>query len=255
MKRNVKVIPCLDSKDGKVVKGVNFEGVKAVGEIEDLAAKYMATGADELVILDITATEEKRRTMGELVERYRKVSSVPLTVGGGLASVADVERMLAAGAGRISLATAAVKDPGLVEALIDRFGADKIVVAVDSQWDEASGAYQVLIQGGKKLAGVTLIDYCKRLVKNGVTTVLVTSKDKDGTKSGFDQAMYQAISDAVDLEIIASGGAVSVEDSVETAKNNPNIVGILAASIFHYDEISVGELKEALVKEGLASDD
>lgn len=255
MTRNVKVIPCLDSRDGQVVKGVNFEGVKAVGEIEDLVQQYEADGADELVILDITATEEKRKTMVELVERYMRVSSVPLTIGGGLASVEDVQRMFDAGVQRVSLATAAVKDPDLVEDLIARFGAGKIVVAVDSQWDDATGEYRVLVQGGKVDAGVTLIEYCQRLVGNGVKTVLVTSKDKDGTKSGFDQKMYHAISHVVDLEIIASGGAVSIEDSVETAKNNPNIVGILAASIFHYGEIGVGELKEALVQEGLARND
>lgn len=239
-----RIIPCLDAKDGKVVKGINFENVKEVGSIEELATKYSQEGADEIVVLDITATSSGDESALDYLKEVKENSSIPITMGGGIRTCEDVEKVLKAGASKVMINSAAVRNPELINEVIENFGSDKIVIGIDSAWDEDKEEYRVYIDAGKTDAG-ELIAWAKEIQDRGAKEILVTSKDKDGTKSGFDLAMYQKISDETDLEIIASGGAGKLAD-FSAADKIENVTGLLAASLFHYGQITIPELRSFL---------
>lgn len=236
-----RIIPCLDAKDGKVVKGINFENIKEVGSIEDLAKKYSDEGADEIIILDITATTSGNESALDYLKKVRANSSIPVTMGGGIRSVEDAEKILDLGASKVLVNSAAVKDPGLVSRLIEKLGPDKLVIAIDSAYDKAKEGYRVYINAGQTDMG-PLEDWVRDLEKRGVKEVLPTSKDKDGTKSGFDLGLYQLIAKETKLEMIASGGAGKLRDFSEVIKIK-NVTGVLAASLFHYEEVGIDQLR------------
>lgn len=238
----VKIIPCLDIRDGKVVKGVNFENIREVGEILDLLNAYNQGGADEIVVLDISATGENRRTRTSYLKEDLKI---PIVIGGGVGSVEDASWLIGQGAAKVSVGSAAVKDPALVGHMVQELGADKLIVAIDSAWEKGLGQYMVYIGGGRVETGLELVSWAKDLEEMGVEEILLTSKDKDGTQSGYDLAMYEKLSEETNLKIIASGGAGSIDDFVQAAKIK-NISGLLAASLFHMGILTIKDVKEAI---------
>ncbi len=238
----LRVIPCLDVNEGRVVKGVNFVGLRDAGDPVEAAAAYDAAGADELVFLDISATTEGRATLTNLVRNVADQLFIPLTVGGGVRSVDDVLRLLDAGADKVAINTAAVENPGLVTAAATRFGAQCIVAAVDIRGDI------VTTHGGRKPTDKRLVPWLKELAERGAGEILLTSMDRDGTKSGFDIAGLLAARDAVRLPIIASGGAGCAAHFVDAAQTGAT--GLLAASLFHFQELSIAEVKAALSAAG-----
>lgn len=241
-----RIIPCLDINDGKVVKGVNFVGLKDMGDPVVMAKKYNDAGADELVFLDITATYEKRNTMVDIVRSVAKVSFIPLTIGGGIKSLENIYTLLDAGADKISLNSAAIKTPTLITEGAKRFGTQCIVVAIDvKKHSSSAGKWEVYIKGGKENTGKDMIEWAKEAYERGAGEILLTSMDADGTKSGYDIEALKALNEAVNIPIIASGGAGKKEHILEIFQ-----LGIadaaLAASIFHRDEITIKDLKEYL---------
>jgi cyclase len=240
-----RLIPCLDVADGRVKKGVNFVHLTDVGDPVAIAAAYQQQGADELVFLDISATNEHRKTMAALVEQVSAQVFMPLTIGGGISSVADMQRLLKAGADKVAINSAAVADPALIQAGAEKFGNQCIVVAIDTAWDATAQKYRVYTHGGRQATDLETIAWAKQAVALGAGELLVTSMDRDGTKAGFDLDLYQALGAAVKVPIIASGGAGGLADFVDVFQQSP-VDGALAASVFHYGELTISEVKQAL---------
>lgn len=245
-----RIIPCLDVKDGRVVKGVQFVSLKDAGDPVELAQFYDQEGADELVLLDISASVEGRKTMVDVVEKVAAKISIPFTVGGGINSIDDMKRILAAGASKVSVSTAAVANPELISEGAKTFGSQSIVVAIDAKYDEELGSYRVYTHGGNKASEYEVVDWAKEVVERGAGEILLTSMDKDGEKSGFDIELTKKVSEAVNVPVIASGGAGSVEHFAEVFEKGKASAG-LAASIFHYKETSVKAVKEYLKAKGV----
>lgn len=247
-----RIIPCLDVDQGRVVKGVRFQGLRDAGDPVEVARRYDQQGADELVFLDISASHEDRDTLAAVVEGVAAEVFIPLTVGGGVRSVADIRRLLNAGADKVGINTAAVKQPEFIKEAADRFGAQCIVVAVDAK-QRAFGAapsWEVFTHGGRRATGLDVIQWSRRMVDYGAGEILLTSMDRDGTRDGFDLALTRAVSDAVTVPVIASGGVGSLEHLAEgfTAGHAD---AVLAASIFHYGQHTVQEAKGFLAARGI----
>ncbi|MCR4689241.1 MAG: imidazole glycerol phosphate synthase subunit HisF [Saccharofermentans sp.] len=251
-----RIIPCLDVKDGRVVKGINFVSLRDAGDPVDCAKTYNLSGADELVFLDITATLESRDTTIDMVKRVASEIFIPFTVGGGIRTTDDIRQILNAGADKVSLNSAAVKDPGFVKEAADMFGSQCIVVAIDVKAREDKAAfpsgYEVVIAGGSKPTGLDALEWAKRAVELGCGEILLTSMDKDGTKSGYDNEITAMISESVNVPVIASGGAGKMEDFAEAIKNG-KADAVLAASLFHFGEIKIKDLKRYLEGEGITT--
>ncbi|MBP2098373.1 imidazole glycerol phosphate synthase subunit HisF [Enterococcus rivorum] len=238
-----RIIPCLDVTNGRVVKGVNFVDLKEVGDPIEIAKVYNEQGADELVFLDITATSDERETMLEVVERTAAVVFIPLTVGGGIRSVADMKKLLQAGADKISLNSAAIVNPQLIKEGAEKFGSQCIVVAIDAK--RIGDSWHVFVKGGREDTGLDAVEWAKEAVALGAGEILLTSMDADGTKKGYDVALNQAICEVVTVPVIASGGCGNSGDILEVFKET-EVTGALAASIFHYGEVKIPELKHFL---------
>ena len=238
-----RIIPCLDIKDGRTVKGINFENIKDAGDPVELAIEYAKQGADELVFLDITATNEKRKTLSELVTRIAKHINIPFTVGGGISSIEDVSTLLNAGADKISINTSAIKNPQLIKELANRFGSQCVVLAIDTKFEDNN--WYVYINGGRIKTDLKTIDWAKQAVELGAGEILLTSMNNDGTNDGFAIDITKQISEAVNVPIIASGGAGTMEHFKNVFVNG-KADAALAASVFHYKEIAIPELKTFL---------
>jgi len=244
----VLIMPCLDIKEGRVVKGVHFLNLRDAGDPVECALAYCNQGADELAFLDITATVEKRKTTLETVRRVAAVATVPFTVGGGIASLADAEAVLAAGADRVSISSAAYREPGLIDQAAARFGQDKIVVAIDVDLNPAlPSGYEVYIDGGNTATGTDAIAWAKEAENRGAGFILPTSKTRDGAKTGYDIPLIRGIKAVVKVPVVASGGAGSMEHFLEAARDGQADI-LLAASVFHFGEISIPVLKAYLAK-------
>lgn len=281
MKNNLakRIIPCLDVKNGRVVKGINFVNLRDAGDPVETAAKYSVAGADEIVFLDITASVEKRKTMIDVVERTAERVFIPLTVGGGINNITDIRELLHAGCDKISINTAAVKNPRLITEGADKFGSQCIVVAIDAKAVHSSQSivhrqeqskrkfktstlstmnhelstsqWEVYVHGGRTPTGIDVVKWAKKAEKLGAGEILLTSMDKDGTKDGYDIELTRAVSESVNIPVIASGGAGNLKhlyDVLDKGKSD----AVLAASIFHYGEYSIKETKQYLKKRGIA---
>jgi len=244
----VRVIPCLDVKDGRVVKGVQFVSLRDAGDPVEQARAYDAAGADELMFLDITASHENRGTILDVVARTADVCFMPLSVGGGIRSVADGKKLLLAGADKISIMTAAVMDRDVVSRCADAFGSQAVVVSVDAK-RVADGRWEVFTHGGRNPTGLDAVDYAAEVVAKGAGEILLTSMDRDGAKTGYDLPLLRAVSSAVGVPVIASGGAGNTGHLVEAVAAGADAV--LAASIFHFGEISIGQAKQAMADAGI----
>lgn len=238
-----RIIPCLDIKDGRTVKGVNFVGLRDAGDPVDLAEIYSKEGADELVFLDITATHEKRKTLMDLVTRVAERINIPFTVGGGISEIKDAYALLKAGTDKISVNSAAVKNPGLINELHDNFGAQFVVVAIDAKHTEQG--WKVYLRGGRDRTEIDLFDWAKEVEQRGAGEILFTSMDHDGTKAGFANKELAELSDSLSIPIIASGGAGTMEHFKDVFTRG-KADAALAASIFHFKEIPIPELKAYL---------
>jgi cyclase len=238
-----RIIPCLDIQNGRTVKGINFIGIKDAGDPIELAKKYVFQGADELVFLDITATIEKRATLVSLVRKISKEIDLPFTVGGGISSIEDAAKLIAAGADKVSINSSAIKRPELITEIAACYGSQCVVLAIDTKYID--GKWQVFINGGRTPTHLNTIDWAKSVVKLGAGEILLTSMNNDGTKKGFALDLVNAVSKAVNVPVIASGGAGSIEDFKDLFNTTKATAG-LAASIFHYGEITIPELKNYL---------
>jgi cyclase len=238
-----RIIPCLDVKDGRVVKGTNFVNLKDAGPAVELSERYYNEGADELVFLDITATLEKRKTLIALVRDVAKAIRIPFTVGGGISTLDDIENLLKAGADKVSLNSAIVKNPSLITEASKRFGSQAIVAAIDVK--TVNGMYKIFIKGGKEETSIEGIGWCNKVVELGAGEILLTSMDKDGTRSGYDLDLLKTIVKNVPVPVIASGGAGSKKDFLDAFKE-ANVDACLAAGLFHYNELSIIDLKNYL---------
>lgn len=243
-----RIIPCLDIKDGRTVKGVNFEHIRDAGDPVELGAFYASEGADELVFLDITATNEKRKTLRELVLSVAKNINIPFTVGGGVGSVEDAAALLANGADKVSINTAAFNNPTLIASLAKEFGSQFVVVAIDTKYED--GAWFVYLNGGRLKTNITCEDWAKKAVELGAGEILLTSMNNDGTKKGFALDITQKLSTTLPIPIIASGGGGTMQHFVDVFTEG-NADAALAASIFHFKEIAIPSLKEYLHKNGI----
>ena len=243
-----RIIPCLDIKDGKTVKGINFLNITDVGDPVELGTRYAQMGADELVFLDITATIEKRKTLSELVTRIAKHINIPFTVGGGISTVEDVSVLLACGADKISVNTSAVRNPQLISDLAQQFGSQCVVLAIDTKC--VDGEWFVYLNGGRVPTELKTVEWAKKAVELGAGEILLTSMNNDGTKDGFALDITRAVSEAVNVPVIASGGAGNMEHFV-TVFEEGKADAALAASIFHYNEIGIPELKSFLKEAGV----
>ena len=249
----VRVIPCLDVKDGRVVKGVNFVNLRDAGDPVEAAIAYDAAGADELCFLDITASHEKRGIILDVVQRTAEACFMPLTVGGGVRKVEDIRALLSSGADKVSINTAAVERREFVREAAEKFGDQCIVVAVDAKKVSQPGEkdrWEIFTHGGRKPTGLDAVDYAREVVSLGAGEILLTSMDRDGTKSGFDIALTRAVADAVSVPVIASGGVGSLQHLVDGIRDG-HASAVLAASIFHFGQHSVGEAKQFMAKAGL----
>lgn len=244
-----RIIPCLDIKNGRTVKGVNFVNLRDAGNPVELAVKYAENGADELVFLDISATEERRKTLADLVREVAREINIPFTVGGGISSIQDVEILLQNGADKISINSAAVKNPELITELAQNFGNQCIVVAIDAK--EIGGVWKVHLVGGKQEINLELLDWAKQAADLGAGEILFTSMNNDGTKNGFANDALHKLSEVVNIPIIASGGAGTMQHFVD-AFTIGNADAALAASIFHFGEIEIEDLKKELIKKNIA---
>ena len=236
-----RIIPCLDVKDGRVVKGVNFVNLTDVGDPAETAKLYYEQGCDELVFLDITATHEARDTMVEVVRHVANQVFIPFTVGGGIRSVADMSKMLRAGADKVGINSSAVANPDLIRQGAEKFGNQCIVVAIDAK-KQTDGSFHVYVNVGRKDTGLDVVEWAKQAVALGAGEILLTSMDKDGTKSGFDIVLSNVVANAVNVPVIASGGAGTAHDIVDVFQQT-SVTGALAASVFHYGEIDIKDVK------------
>lgn len=244
-----RIIPCLDVKEGRVVKGVNFVGLRDAGDPVELAKHYNRQGADEIVFLDITATHEHRDTVAHVVERTAKEVFVPLTVGGGIRTLEDFQLLLRAGADKISVNSAAVKDKTLISRAAERFGSQCVVVAIDAK-ATAPGKWEVVTHGGRQFTGLDAVAWAREVQALGAGEILLTSMDADGTKAGFDLTLTKAVTDAVSIPVIASGGCGSLEHFAEVFQQT-DCDAALAASLFHFGELTVPQVKEYLRSQGI----
>lgn len=243
-----RIIPCLDVKDGRTVKGINFVGLRDAGDPVDLAAQYAAQGADELVFLDITATHEGRKTTIEMVKSVARQLNIPFTIGGGISEIADAEALLNAGADKISINSAAVKNPQLIEDLAKTFGAQFVVLAIDTKW--VNDKNLVHLNGGRLITALETEDWVKKAADLGAGEILLTSMDYDGTKQGFDCSLLAKINKMVNIPVIASGGAGKIKHFTEVFQQT-GVDAALAASVFHYGEISIPNLKQELKRNNI----
>ena len=244
-----RIIPCLDVRDSRVVKGVNFVNIRDAGDPVELAAYYSDQGADEIVFLDITATSDARDTVADVVERTAARVFVPLTVGGGIRTLDDFQRLLRAGADKISVNSAAVKDPKLISQAAERFGSQCVVLAIDARL-RPEGWYEVVVAGGRTPTGIDAIQWAKEGQRLGAGEILLTSMDADGTKAGFDLDMTRAVTQAVSIPVIASGGCGSLEHFAQVFEAT-GCDAALAASLFHFGELTVPQVKEYLAGRGI----
>lgn len=245
-----RIIPCLDVKEGRVVKGIQFVELRDAGDPVELARVYDEQGADELVFLDISASVEGRKTMVDVVQAVASELAIPFTVGGGINALGDMKRILRAGADKVSLNTAAVNNPKLINEGAAFFGSQCIVIAIDAKYDDEMGTWRVYTHGGRTPTERNVIDWAKEAVERGAGEILLTSMDEDGSKKGFDIALTKAVGDAVSVPIIASGGAGNAEHFLNVFKE-AEADAALAASIFHYKETGVGEVKQFLRNVGV----
>lgn len=236
-----RLIPCLDVKDGRVVKGINFVNLTDVGDPAETAKLYYEQGCDELVFLDITATHEARDTMVDVVRQVAAQVFIPFTVGGGIRSVEDMQKMLKAGADKVAINSSAVANPELIKQGAEKFGNQCIVVAIDAK-AQADGTFHVYINGGRKDTGLDVLAWAKKVVALGAGEILLTSMDQDGTKAGFDLRLNELVASAVSVPVIASGGAGTADDVIEVFEKT-SVTAALAASVFHYGEIDIRDLK------------
>ncbi|WBX85652.1 imidazole glycerol phosphate synthase subunit HisF [Sphingosinicella microcystinivorans] len=245
----VRIIPCLDVANGRVVKGVNFVDLRDAGDPVEAAKAYDAAGADEICFLDITATHEDRGTLLDIVQRTADQCFVPLTVGGGVRSVEDARALLLAGADKVAINSAAVRDPDVVTALSQHFGSQCVVVAIDAR-QSGPGRWEIFTHGGRKATGIDALEFALTVVDKGAGEILLTSMDRDGTKAGFDLALTRTIADSVPVPVIASGGVGNVAHLVEGVREG-HASAVLAASIFHFGEVTIGEARAAMRAAGI----
>jgi len=249
----IRIIPCLDVKDGRVVKGVKFENLKDARDPVEAADAYCRQGADELVFLDIFATVENRRTRLEWVKKVCEVVTIPFAVGGGISSIEDMKALLDLGVDKVSINTAAVRTPELIEKAVKEFGKNRLVVAIDGKKNPAGGSLprlEVVVRSGNEATGIEIVDWAKRVEELGAGEILLTSKDADGTKEGYDLEMTKAVAEAVTIPVIASGGAGQL-DHLYQAVMIGKASAVLAASIFHFGEISILQAKRYLKERGI----
>ncbi len=246
-----RIIPCLDVKDGNVVKGMNFTGLKEVASPVELAKYYSANGADELVFYDITASSDGRKIFTDILRETASQVFIPLTVGGGINSLADFDRVLKCGADKVSVNSGAIKNPDLIGEAAKLYGDQCVVLSVDIK--RVDGKFTVFAKGGRENTGMDAIEWIKRCVDNGAGEVVVNSIDTDGVKQGFDLEMLAAVGEVVQVPIIASGGAGKIEDFITLFKKLPKVDAGLAASIFHFGEVKIQDLKKAMMDEGIPS--
>ena len=244
-----RIIPCLDVKDGRVVKGVNFAGLRDVSSPVELAKFYSGCGADELVFYDITASSDGRKLFTDILRETAKNVFIPLTVGGGINTVADFERVLGCGADKVSVNSGAIRNPDLVEQAAKLYGDQCVVLSVDVK--RVDGQFRVFAKGGREDTGLEAISWIRRCVNNGAGEVVVNSIDTDGVKGGFDLKMLSAVCEAVNVPVIASGGAGKIEDFITLFQSLPKVDAGLAASIFHFGEVQIRDLKAAMAKENI----
>lgn len=248
-KKLISVMPCLDMRDGRVVKGVHFVDIADAGDPVSCAKAYCAAGADELALLDITATVEKRDTLTEVVRKVADVCTVPFTVGGGIRDIESARAVLAAGANKVSISSAAYRNPDVIRELISEFGADAVTVAIDLDVNPAMpSGYEVYIDGGRTATGADAVDFAKKVDDFGVKVILPTSKAGDGAKTGYDLPVIRAMAECCSAKIVASGGAGKMEHFIEAAEAGAEI--LLAASVFHFNMISIPDLKAELKRNG-----
>ena len=244
-----RIIPCLDIKNGKVVKGVNFVGLKDVGDPIDLAKRYDEQCADEVVFLDITASYEERDIINDLIERGAKELTIPLAVGGGIRTLDDFRMILASGADKVSINSAAINNPNLIKEAANEFGVQCVVVAIDAKKRDGGG-YDVYVKGGRENTGIDLIEWVTKCQELGAGEILLTSMDADGTKAGYDLEMINAVCDVVDIPVIASGGCGSIQDIVDVFEKT-NCDAALVASLFHFGEATVEDVRKELRKHNI----
>lgn len=246
-----RIIPCLDVKNGRVVKGVNFEGLQDVSSPVELAEYYSRSGADELVFYDITASSDGRALFTDILCETARRVFIPLTVGGGINTVADFDRVLKCGADKVSVNSGAIRDPSLVYEAAKLYGDQCVVLSVDIKRE--GGVFRVFAKGGRDNTGMEAIEWIKRCVDSGAGEVVVNSIDTDGVKNGFDIEMLRAVTEAVSVPVIASGGAGKMQDFIDLFKALPKVDAGLAASVFHFGEVNIGDLKEAMAREGISA--
>ncbi len=247
-----RIIPCLDVKDGRLVKGVNFVDLKDVGDPAENGAAYSQAGADELVFLDITATIEGRKTLIDAVKKTVERISVPLTVGGGIRSIQDIQDLMEVGVSRVSINTAAVRNPDFVKEVTGKFGSEKIVIAIDTHTSsQVPSGFEVMVSGGTKPTGIDAVEWARKIEDLGAGAILPTSMDADGTQTGYDIPMTRAIADAVSLPVIASGGAGTLEHLYE-AITEGHADAVLVASIVHFGKYTIRQIKKYLVERGIS---
>ena len=245
-----RIIPCLDVKDGKVVKGVNFQGLKDVAAPVELAKFYSANGADELVLYDITASAEGRNLFTDVLKETAKKVFIPLTVGGGIRGLEDFERVLSCGADKVSVNSGAIQNPAIIKEAAKKYGDQCVVISADVK--RVNGAFHVFAKGGREDTGLNAVEWIKRCVGDGAGEVVLNSMDTDGVKKGFDLPLLKVVCDVVEVPVIASGGAGSAQDFISLFREIPDISAGLAASVFHFGEIAIPDLKEILYQNGIS---
>lgn len=245
-----RIIPCLDVRDGRVVKGVNFENLRDVSSPVALAEFYSASGADELVFYDITASAQGRSLFTEILKETASKVFIPLTVGGGIRSLEDFQRVLECGADKVSVNSGAIRNPSLIEEAAKRYGSQCVVLSVDVK--RVEGAFRVFAKGGRENTGMEAIDWIRRCTQSGAGEVVVNSMDTDGVKAGFDLELLDAVCSAVSVPVIASGGAGSIQDFITLFQHNPKVDAGLAASIFHFGTVEIKDLKQAMAKANIS---
>ena len=248
--QEIRIIPCLDIADGRVVKGVNFTDLVDAGDPVETAAAYVAAGADELAFLDINATVENRATMRDLVRRTAAACNIPLIVGGGVRSLDDIEALLSAGADKVTISSAAVADPDLIAGAAARFGGNRIIAAIDAR-ATGPGKWGILTHGGRRDAGIDAVEFARTITGKGAGEILLTSMDRDGTRAGFDLALTRAVADAVAVPVIASGGVGSLDDFVAGIRDG-HAAAVLAASVFHFGTFTIAQVKAHMAAAGIA---